>query len=95
MEGLARGGLLRIGALQFQIIPFTCIRPPGGGRPSPISPTAALHAALSGTAPGGRFRRYDMEVTGLRQPTGDDGSDIGTPTAFVLPTAPPPAGQSG
>ena len=33
MEGLARLGALRIGAHAFQIIPFTYLRAPGGGRP--------------------------------------------------------------
>ena len=56
MEDIARRGTLRIGAHAFQIIPFTYLRAPGGGRPSTISPTAALHAALADTAPGGRFR---------------------------------------
>jgi hypothetical protein len=30
-----------------------------------------------------------MEVTALRQPTGDDGGDLGSPTAFILPTTSP------
>ena len=97
MEGLARSGSLRIGAHAYQIIPFTYLRAPGGGRPSTTSPTAALHAALADTAPGGRYRGYDMEVTALRQPTGDDGRDVGPPTAFILPTTAPIAwaGSSG
>ena len=41
MEGLARSGTLRIGAHAYQIIPFTYLRAPGGGRPSTTSPTAA------------------------------------------------------
>ena len=69
LEGLGRTGTLRIGAHHFHVIPFTYIRSPGGGRPNLETPTAALHAALSGTTPGARFRGYDMEVTGLRQPT--------------------------
>ena len=89
LEGLARLGTMRIGAHVFQVIPFTYLRAPGGGRPSTVSPTAALHAALADTAPGGRFRGYDMEVTALRQPTGDDGGDLGPPTAFILPTTSP------
>jgi hypothetical protein len=89
MEGLARSGTLRIGVHAYHIIPFTYLRAPGGGRPTNISPTAALHAALADTAPGGRYRGYDMEVTALRQPTGDDGRDVGPSTAFVLPTTAP------
>ena len=97
LEGLGRTGTLRIGAHHFHVIPFTYIRSPGGGRPNLETPTAALHAAVSGTIPGARFRGYDMEVTGLRQPTGADGAELGPPTAFVLPTAPPPtwAGPTG
>ena len=97
LEGLARRGALRIGAHLFQVIPFTHLRSPGGGRPSAMTPTAALHAALADTAPGGRFRGYDMEVTARRQPTGDDGGDLGSPTAFILPTTSPIAwaGTSG
>ena len=49
LEGLARLGALRIGAHAFQVIPFTYLRAPGGGRPSAVSPTAALHAALADT----------------------------------------------
>ena len=54
MDGLARSGTLRIGAHAYHVIPFTYTRAPGGGRPSTTSPTAALHAALADTTPGGR-----------------------------------------
>jgi hypothetical protein len=88
LEDLARRGTIRIGAHAYQVIPFTYLRAPGGGRPSAVCSTAA---ALADTVPGGRFRGYDMDVTALRQPTGDDGGDLGPPTAFILPTTSPVA----
>ena len=93
LEELGRTGSLRIGALLFRVVPFTFFRPPGGGRPPAESPTATLPAVLTGVAPGARYRGYDMEFTGLRQPTGTDGGSVGSPSPFVLPTGSLPHGR--